>query len=582
MKRQLFILLINFVLISCSDSSANFNQETIARDYQNKLAQNKHGRLPDSAIYDGAFNEGRFHGKGKLVWRNGDMYEGEFKEGLMHGKGKHILPELLVYEGEFSEGLWEGQGTVKYNNDVSYSGLFKQGYYNGIGKFVDRDGTIFEGEFRNDRLHGKGKIIYLGGGAYEGDVADWRMHGKGVYKVGAVTYSGEFRDGSQEGTGEIIYENGDHYKGKIVSWSPDGSGEYFYKNGDYYNGEYEEGVKHGRGELRYKNNDIYIGSFESDYRHGMGKLTSKEKSGDKKIQNGWWEYDSFIGKKPKDTSRKGIMARVMERIKSYGRKKVDAEGIFYRQPKLLETSLGEIKVSDPKKIDLYFVGFAAYGSQDVFMKETRYAKKLFDKEFSTASRSSVLINNHDVSNVQPIASITNLNLMLADVGRKMDNNQDVLFLYLTSHGSKKKGLDVSLRGLPLNDLPPKKLDKMLDDSGIKWRVIVVSACYSGGFVDQLKDEYTLIMTSSRKDRKSFGCSDEAEFTYFGRALFKHAIPDTKSFLEAFNKANTLVRDWEKKEKYKHSEPQIWHSDKVLAHLSKWRESIAVNSKLARN
>ena len=64
---------------------------------------------------------------------------------------------------------------------------------------------------------------------------------------------------------------------------------------------------------------------------------------------------------------------------------------------------------------------------------------------------------------------------------------------------------------------------MLDDAGIRNRVIVVSSCYSGTFVDALRDDDTLVMTASAKDRNSFGCSNEADFTYFGKAYFDEAL-----------------------------------------------------------
>jgi len=36
-------------------------------------------------IYKGPFYEGKRHGKGEIVWRNGDMYHGEFRNGKKHG-----------------------------------------------------------------------------------------------------------------------------------------------------------------------------------------------------------------------------------------------------------------------------------------------------------------------------------------------------------------------------------------------------------------------------------------------------------------------------------------------------------------
>ena len=51
-------------------------------------------------------------------------------------------------------------------------------------------------------------------------------------------------------------------------------------------------------------------------------------------------------------------------------------------------------------------------------------------------------------------------------------------------------------------------------------------------------------SSARADRASFGCADENDFTYFGRAFFKEALPQSSSFEEAFEKATVLIAQWE--------------------------------------
>lgn len=76
--------------------------------------------------------------------------------------------------------------------------------------------------------------------------------------------------------------------------------------------------------------------------------------------------------------------------------------------------------------------------------------------------------------------------------------------------------------------------------------MVISACYSGGFIPFLEDENTLIMTVEAYNRTSFGCSDDAEITYFGRAFFKESLLESASFEAAFVKAKCLIYEWKKK------------------------------------
>ena len=146
------------------------------------------------------------------------------------------------------------------------------------------------------------------------------------------------------------------------------------------------------------------------------------------------------------------------------------------------------------------------------------------------------------------------------------NDQDVVMVYLTSHGGRDHKLAVEFPPLQLEALAPATLKEMLDGAGIKWRIIVVSACYSGGFIEPLKDDYTLIMTASAADRTSFGCGSESEATYFGDALFQHALRFEDSFVKAFEQAKQRIAERERTEKRESSNPQLFVGDKMAAKL----------------
>jgi hypothetical protein len=103
---------------------------------------------------------------------------------------------------------------------------------------------------------------------------------------------------------------------------------------------------------------------------------------------------------------------------------------------------------------------------------------------------------------------------------------------------------------------PTMLSRMLADSGIKWKIVVVSACYSGGFVEPLKDDNTLIVTSSDAENTSFGCEADSKITWFSQAFFDQALRRTRSLFDAFTQASDAVREREKSEGYKPSNPQI--------------------------
>ena len=112
--------------------------------------------------------------------------------------------------------------------------------------------------------------------------------------------------------------------------------------------------------------------------------------------------------------------------------------------------------------------------------------------------------------------------------------------------------------LSLVELSPPGLRQLLDDAGIKWRIIVVSACYSGGFIEPLQDEYTLIVTAARADRKSFGCGNDSDSTFFGEAFFQKGMATADSLAAAFDAAKVRVGEREQAGGFSPpSEPQWW-------------------------
>jgi hypothetical protein len=244
------------------------------------------------------------------------------------------------------------------------------------------------------------------------------------------------------------------------------------------------------------------------------------------------------------------------------------ERAFHLQGQLIERALADLRRGRPGVPELYFVGFAPDASQDVFLREMRYVKRLFDERFGTAGRSIALASSRDALEEFPIGSVTNLARALNRVGEAMNTDEDALFLFLSAHGDREHRLSASQPPLELAALTPTALARILQDSGIKWRVIVVSACYSGGYVEPLRDDNTLVIAAAAPDRTSFGCEAGREFTYFGQAYFRDALAQTRSFTHAFEIAKELVAKQEAAEGLQPSRPQISVGPGIAERLKK--------------
>jgi hypothetical protein len=106
-------------------------------------------------------------------------------------------------------------------------------------------------------------------------------------------------------------------------------------------------------------------------------------------------------------------------------------------------------------------------------------------------------------------------------------------------------------------ISPSDLRVVLDASGIRWRVVVVSACYAGVFIDALKSDTSAIVTAADAGHSSFGCDDDRELTWFGEAFLKDSLPGSASLEEAFHKAAGLIARREDAEHQIHSNPQLY-------------------------
>ncbi|MGP4905462.1 C13 family peptidase [Psychrobacter faecalis] len=231
------------------------------------------------------------------------------------------------------------------------------------------------------------------------------------------------------------------------------------------------------------------------------------------------------------------------------------EAALYEQPRLLQQALDRIDPSIPGKSDWYFMGVAGFSEQNVFRSEINKVRELFDVRFGTSGHSLALINNNYTWLDEPIATKTSILRGLKTIGQQMNADEDVLFLTLSSHGDENV-IQLANPPLAMDNLDATWLREALDASGIRWRVIVVSACYSGSFIDELASPTTVIITASAADKMSFGCTNSAEMTYFGQAFFAESLRENTSFSDAFKDAAYRVQERELYMGFEPSEPQM--------------------------
>ena len=242
------------------------------------------------------------------------------------------------------------------------------------------------------------------------------------------------------------------------------------------------------------------------------------------------------------------------------RERLNIEETYVKQERLVGEVLDAVLPSLPHVRDTYFVGFAPYSAQNVFENEVKHIEQLFRRKLGAAGRTVLLINSRDTVDELPMANGHNLKAVLVGMAEKM-GPEDLLFLHLTSHGSSDHELSVYFDNLGLNDIPAAELGEIVASADPPWRVVVVSACYSGGFIEVLKSPRTLVITASSEDRQSFGCEHGREYTYFGEAFYRDSLND-HDFEGAFARAVEIIRDKEANEDLTPSDPQIWIGEEI--------------------
>jgi len=245
----------------------------------------------------------------------------------------------------------------------------------------------------------------------------------------------------------------------------------------------------------------------------------------------------------------------------------DPEVIYPLQAGLLAAKTDQIADQTPGRTDLFAVLGAGYPRQAVFQREIVEMQRTLSTRFDATGRAVLLGSTVENPTERPLLNRTNLTTSLHAIAAKMDVSEDIALIFLTSHGSPDR-ISTHFPGLGYNDLTSAEVAAALDGSEIRYAVIIISACYSGSFVDELQSPTRLILTAAAADRTSFGCSDKNTYTDWGTAFVAEALQDTLDFRTAAEMAQATVAAREADGGLKLSQPQISEGAEIGAVLDR--------------
>jgi hypothetical protein len=213
-----------------------------------------------------------------------------------------------------------------------------------------------------------------------------------------------------------------------------------------------------------------------------------------------------------------------------------SEPVLAAQDFMMDRALDQLDDERPGVADLYFVGFAPDARRPGFVTDVEAAQHAMDERWHTKGRSVVLVNSPLTVAERPFATITHLREVLLQIGDLIDADDDVVMLYLTGNSGRDHALTAVNPPLELVGLSPQGLKQLLDAAGIRWRIVVVSTCYAGAWVDALQDDETAVIASSRADVHGNDCAGGLGSSSFGDAFFTTGMRRSDDLVLAFDAA----------------------------------------------
>jgi hypothetical protein len=236
------------------------------------------------------------------------------------------------------------------------------------------------------------------------------------------------------------------------------------------------------------------------------------------------------------------------------------------QAALLKQQIAALAPPRPGVTSVYALGIAGWATQDVFIKELDGGLAVLGGVLPIKDHIVRLINNPATLETVPLADPQNFKAAVHGIAQVMNKDSDIFVLVMTSHGSGNGGFMLQVPSKTV-ELTGRQVAAALDGEGIKNRVVIVSACFSGSFVPPLANDNTIVITAADAKSTSFGCAPERDWTYFGDAFFQQSLHPGSDFKNSFDHAGILIQGWELMDHAPPSNPQGHFGPALVAKLA---------------
>jgi len=212
---------------------------------------------------------------------------------------------------------------------------------------------------------------------------------------------------------------------------------------------------------------------------------------------------------------------------------------------LMSQALSKLPPQRPGVVDTYVIS-ASFWNDPVFENEAKEAAAVLGRRYDATDRTVVLSAGRGarLPRTYPAASPNNFNAAIGKLGQILDPKEDLLVVFVTSHGGQDGAVALQETGRMGGALRVLHLRTALQQAGIQTKLVIVSACFSGHFILPMTNPDTVVLTAAAADKTSFGCEPSRDWTYFGDALFNHAMRGGEGVMQAFSEATSIISKWE--------------------------------------
>ncbi|MBC3934786.1 C13 family peptidase [Undibacterium rugosum] len=225
--------------------------------------------------------------------------------------------------------------------------------------------------------------------------------------------------------------------------------------------------------------------------------------------------------------------------------------------KILEAQRNEIQILS-KAVSgkrVWYAGFAMDSRSSAFRGDIELVKR--DLQQIRPDLLSFRLSNGvpGATMSVPLAVLPHMERVSSDLAT-LSKPEDVIILVLSSHGLPNL-LSVNIANQDYGPVLVHYLKTNFDRFDKTPTLIILSSCFSGSMIPQLKSPNRIILTASAADKVSWGCQPLAENTFFIDALFNTAFDPALSLTQIFEKTKQAVIQKEESQQLQPSNPQMY-------------------------